>query len=146
MLSFGQWQYSSDRDATVAAYGRASGGYTSTCDCTFCRNFILVRAAVFPEKFVALLDALGIDPTKDGEIYHEGAVAPQSHYYGGWYNFVGSLEVTGDFDPVEYDNGMLAYMCRTSAPSLPALKSLPLVQIEFRASMVPWKLDDEEPI
>jgi hypothetical protein len=146
MPSFGQWQYINDRDATVAAYSRATGGYTSECDCTFCRNFILVRASVFPPQFIALLDKLGIDPSKDAEVYHEGAVAPQSHYYGGWYHFVGSLETTGDFAPVSYGDQLSAYMCRARAPRLPALADMAVVQLEFRAEGVPWKLDEEEPL
>ena len=145
MPEFGQWQYSVDRDATVAAYARAAHGDAVRCGCNGCRNFVAARSQVFPPDFVALLNSLGIDPTKEGEVYTEGRKAPGSHYYGGWFHFVGELFVTGDFAFVTFSNGLLVSMCKKSAPGLPELNGLSLVQLEFRAEDVPWLLAEEEP-
>lgn len=145
MPAFGQWQYSVDRDATVAAYARAEYGDAVRCGCNGCRNFVAARFRVFPPDFVALLNSLGVDPTKEGEVYTEGRKAPGSHYYGGWFHFVGELPVTGDFEHVSFSNGLLVSMCKKSAPGLPELDGLPLVQLEFRAENVPWVLAEEEP-
>lgn len=98
----------------------------------------------FPLAFVDLLNTLGVDQSKDAEIYHTARLAPGKHLYGGWYHFVGSLEVTGDFAPVEMGGGFTAWMCRASSPSLAELKGLPLVQIELSATAVPWCLNEAE--
>jgi hypothetical protein len=145
MPAFGQWQYSVDRNATVAAYARVPHGDAVRCGCNGCRNFIAARSQVFPPDFVALLDSLGIDATKEGEVYTEGRKAPGSHYYGGWFHFVGDLSVTGDFAFVPFSNGLLVSLCKKSAPSLAELDGQPLVQLEFRAEGVPWLLAEEEP-
>ena len=100
----------------------------------------MARERVFPPSFIDLLSALGIDPTKDGEIYHTARASPGKHLYGGWFHFVGSLEVTGDFPPVEMGDNFTVWMCRNSAPSLPELKGMPLVQLELSAEAVPWCL------
>ena len=144
MANFGQWKYSVDRDATIVAYGRAERGGTDTCDCANCRNFRVARAHAFPAEFFALLDQLGIDPLKDAEVYHNARLAPGRHDYGGWYHFIGSLDQTGDFPPVDLGGGFTAYMCRASAPRLPSLDAMPVVQVEFHAEAVPWLLDEPE--
>jgi hypothetical protein len=145
MPAFGQWQYSVDRDATVAAYERVAHGDAVRCGCNGCRNFVAARSQVFPAEFLALLNSLGIDPTKEGEVYTEGRKAPGSHYYGGWFHFVGDLPITGDFAFVPFSNCLLVSMGKKSAPGLPELDGLPLVQLEFRAENVPWVLSEEEP-
>ena len=145
MPSFGQWQYSSDPATTREAYAQAKCGYTGRCTCDYCKNFVAVRDRVFPREFADLLSDLGIDASKDGEVYHEGKLAPNAHCYGGWFHFVGSLDETGDFAPVQYPGGFIAYMCKRSAPSLPELDGLPLVQLEFRMEGVPWAIAITEP-
>ena len=144
MADFGEWKYSADREATILAYGRTESGGSDTCDCANCRNFRVARARAFPAEFVALLDQLGIDPRKDAEVYHNARLAPGRHDYGGWYHFVGSLDQTGDFPPVDFGGGFTAWLCRASAPRLPSLKGTPVVQVEFRAQAVPWLLDEPE--
>jgi hypothetical protein len=92
-----------------------------------------------------LLDQLGVDPRKDGEVYHNARLAPGRHDYAGWYHFVGTLDQTGDFPPVSLGNGFTVWMCRAHAPRLPSLKSASVVQLEFHAEAVPWLLDEPEP-
>jgi hypothetical protein len=104
----------------------------------------MVRGRVFPTKFVSFLEALGIDPQKDGEVYRNGRLAPGRHDYGGWFHFVGSLDRTGDFAPVDFEGGFTAWLQSRNAPALPALKDLALVQLEFHAANVPWGLDEPE--
>jgi hypothetical protein len=144
MPALGEWQYSVDREATIAAYARASHGDAVRCGCNGCRNFIAARTQVFPPDFIALLDSLGIDPTKEGEVYTEGRKGPGSHYYGGWFHFVGELSRSGDFSRVPFAGNLLVSLGKRSAPGLPELDGLSLVQLEFRAENVPWLLDEEE--
>jgi hypothetical protein len=144
MSSFGQWKYTADRDATVLAYSQAERGWADKCDCAPCRNFRLARTQAFPARFLALLDELGIDLRKDGEVYHNARLAPGRHDYGGWYHFVGTLDEPGDFPAVKLVDGFTVWMCHAYAPRLPTLKGLPAVQVEFHANAVPWLLDEPE--
>ena len=145
MQQFGQWRYECDRDATAAAHAQATAGGASTCSCSGCRNFVAVREGVFPAEFRTLLDALGIDPAKDGEVYHVARTGPGLHLYGGWYHFVGALHTTGDFAEIGFGQGFFCSMCVASAPPIETLVGLPVVQLEFRADGIPWVLDEPEP-
>lgn len=145
MREFGRCHFECDLQATRAAYAKVERGGAASCDCNGCRNFVAVRMQVFPQRFVAFLETLGIDPSKDGEIYHNARLAPGRHDYAGWFHFVGDLYVTGDFPVVDFGEGFTAWLCRASAPSLTALQGMPLVQLEFHSEAVPWVLDEAEP-
>lgn len=143
--SFGDWHFTFDRAATAAAYRQAGAGWCDVCGCKGCRNFVAARARAFPEPFLRLLESLGIDPCKDGEIYHLGCERPGRHVYEGWFHFVGELHEAGDFAVVELGDGCVAWLCRAGAPRLASLEDLPVVQLEFHLSGVPWLLDEPEP-
>jgi hypothetical protein len=144
-MRFGDWEYTLDRDATVIAYRRSKLGGADSCGCNVCRNFRVARERVFPAAFLALLDQLGIDPRKDAEVYHCGRLAPGRHVYGGWYHFIGALDKTGDFAPVDFGPDFKVWMCSAVAPRLSSLNDKSVVQLEFSAEMVPWLLDEPEP-
>jgi hypothetical protein len=146
VATFGLWQYTVDRDSTAAAYARIERGSSDDCACNGCRNFKLVRDRVFPIGFLTLLESLGIDYRKDGEVYHNARLASGRHDYGGWYHFVGSLHVTGDFPVVTLGDGFSAWLLRKSAPELPALRGLSLVEVDFHAENVPWALNEPEAV
>jgi hypothetical protein len=145
MAEFGQWRYTVDRTATLEAYARQTAGGAATCTCTGCRNFVVARDQIFPARFVEFLNTLGIDPTKDAEVYNAGQVAPHRHHYGGWYHFIGTLETTGDFAPVDFGHGLTAWLCTASAPRIATLSDRPVVQVEFATDRAPWMLEDAEP-
>jgi hypothetical protein len=94
LATFGEWDFTCDRDATVTAYARAEAGGSDTCSSGGCRNFRLVRDQVYPAAFLEFLKSVGIDSEKDGEVYHTGELKPGKHHYGGWFHFVGSLDKT----------------------------------------------------
>ena len=94
-------------------------------------------------KFLA---SLGIDPHKDGEVYHNAHLAPGRHDYGGWFHFVGTLDRTGNFPVVDLGNGLTVWLCQKSAPALHALQGHSLVQLEFHSTNVPWGLEEPEPL
>ena len=144
MVAFGEWLFTSDLHATQTAYSAIDVGGADRCDCNACRNFIAVRDRTFPPAFVSLLQSLGIDPHKDGEVYHNARLAPGRHDYGGWYHFVGSLERTGDFAPVDFGDGFTVWLSERHAPALRGLEELPLVELNFHAGNVPWGLAEPE--
>jgi hypothetical protein len=145
VANFGRWEFTCDRPATVDAYARADQGGSDSCTCNGCRNFVAARTQVYPQEFLSLLDSLGIDSRRDGEVYLLGPAASGRYYYGGWFHFVGSLEKTGDFPAVTMGPGFTVYLCRRSAPALKSLIGLPLVQVEFHSNEVPWVLSEPKP-
>jgi hypothetical protein len=144
MPRFGSLDYTVDREATALAYSQAERGGADTCTCNGCRNFRLARAQAFPAEFVALLESLGVDPRKDGEVCHYGRVTSGQHVYDGWFHFVGTVKDRESFGAVDFGNGFSAWMCESFAPRLPSLKGAQVVQIGFSAEAVPWLLDEPE--
>jgi hypothetical protein len=62
-----------DRERTRLAYSSMKSGDAERCGCTYCLNFAAQRSTAYPEVFRLLLDQLGIDPEKEGEVYESGA-------------------------------------------------------------------------
>ena len=60
----------------------------------YCRNFIAQRDTLYPESFRVLLDQLGIDAEKEGEVYEYGTDLPTP--YGGWFYLAGELIEPGE--------------------------------------------------
>jgi hypothetical protein len=58
-----------DHLRTRAAYAVIENGSAERCGCPYCRNFIAQRDTLYPESFRVLLDQLGIDAEKEGEVY-----------------------------------------------------------------------------
>ena len=144
MTEFGQCQYTCDRAATAEAYRRAAAGGSRTCDCAGCRNFIAAGLQIFPAAFLEFLESLGIDPVKDGEVFHIARHSPGQHIYGGWYHFVGVLELSGDCAPVEFGEGFSCFLCRAGSPRLETLEGPTVVELKFSAERVPWVLAEDE--
>ena len=144
MATFGPWTYSVDRDATAKAYAETPLGGADTCDCAWCRNFRLARDAVFPPAFLALLDDLGIDARKDGEVYACGMLGENRHFYGGWFHFVGQHHGPDDLPPVPLGPDFSASLTTAYAPRRPVFQDAQLVQLSFNAEAVPWLLDEPE--
>mgnify|MGYP001300222796 CR=1 FL=1 len=86
------WRIAYDRAATQAAYAHIPRGGADSCACGPCRNWVRTRSDLFPASFTALLDALGIPPDRDCEVYHNGRLPTGKHSYAGWYHFVGAVE------------------------------------------------------
>ena len=84
-----------DREQTRKAYSAMKGGNAERCGCSSCRNFAAQRATAYPENFRLLLERLGIDPEKEGEVYECGPDGPL-RVYGGWFYLVGELIKAGE--------------------------------------------------
>ena len=143
--TLGEWEFRVDRAATVDAHSREPHGRADPCTCNGCRNFVAAREQVFPAEFLALLDSLGIDWRKDGQVYLGGRLESGLYSYGGWFHFVGALDTTGDFPVVSMGESLKVWLCRGNAPPLATMKNLPRVQLEFAAE-VPWVLNEDAPV
>ena len=84
-----------DQEQTRKAYSGIKVGGAERCGCSYCRNFAAQRSSVYPENFLGILDQLGIDPEKEGEVYECGPDGPLRSY-GGWFYFAGELVQPGE--------------------------------------------------
>jgi hypothetical protein len=84
-----------DQEQTLKAYSALKCGDAERCGCSYCLNFAAQRTTVYPEDFRQLLNQLGIDPEKEGEVYECGPEGPL-RVYGGWLYFVGELVQEGE--------------------------------------------------
>jgi hypothetical protein len=145
---FGRWRLFADREATRQAYTEIRIGGPEECGCCHCRNFAAARNQVYPVEVRRLFEDLGIDFSKEVEVYHTGRRSPGLHHYGGWFHCIGRIEAKGDevgeFD-VEAGEGPF-HLYFHDKPNLVAasFETLPLLQLEFDAQ-VPWVVHGPEP-
>ena len=115
-------------------------GGANCCGCVCCRNFAAQRTQVYPQAFRILLDNLGIDPNKEGEVFDEmGPFDDRIRPTGGWFFFVGELIEPGE-RLIEVDG--FQYWFQPAFPRPPACFSGPVAAIEF-ATRVPWVLSED---
>jgi hypothetical protein len=128
-----------DREATVTAYKSFPLGHADTCPSITCRNFAALRATIYPPTFRVLLDQLGIDPDKEGEVYDKvGPFDDKLRPTGGWFYFVGELIEKGER---LMQVGDFQYWFQPSFPSPPACFGEEVEAVEFAVS-VPWVLHE----
>jgi hypothetical protein len=128
-----------DRDATAAVYGTLEHGGAEECGCVFCKNFTVQRDLVYPASFKALLERLGIDPHKEGEVFEYGPVEDGCHLYGGWFYFVGEMVRWGERNSNAPDSHQFEFFFTSIGPNAPAFRGGPRLTIEF-TTHVKWVL------
>jgi hypothetical protein len=84
-----------DRERTRQAYSSVKVGDAERCGCSYCRNFAAQRSTAYPQVFRSLLDQLGVDPEKEGEVYESG-LDGSLRMYGGWLYFSGGIVRPGE--------------------------------------------------
>jgi hypothetical protein len=94
-IQFGDQTVRFDRALTVVAYRTISGGDAERCGCSYCLNFAAQRSSAYPEEFRSILQRIGIDPEKEGEVYEYGRDGDRS-IYGGWFYFAGEVAQAGE--------------------------------------------------
>jgi hypothetical protein len=96
-----------------------------------------LRALAGPVR--ALLESLGIDPTKEAEVYELGALPDDRRLYGGFYHLVGRLlhapEGDGSRPIGEEFSGYFTRNLHLVPPGFPQ----PTLQLEF-SGPIPWVL------
>lgn len=147
-----RWLIDHDPDVTRHCFAQLPVG--TNCDCNQCRNFNAAAGRTFAAEFVALLDGLGIDPTKPAELCHWCREPSGLYLTGGWFHFVGSI-LSGE-DAMHWENNTGTFRFEELVPGLEfgftarltlvreVFGGLPLVQLEFQ-TRVPWVLAEQEP-
>jgi hypothetical protein len=85
-----------DREQTLEAYKRIDQSWADECKCVLCRNFIAQRETAFPASFLVLLNRLGIDSSKEGEVFGCYPMPSGNRRYDGWFFFSGTLLEVGE--------------------------------------------------
>jgi hypothetical protein len=129
----------SDRERTRAAYATMKKGAAERCRCPYCQNFVAQRGTVYPEKFRQLLDQLGIDPEKEGEVY-EGAPEGSIMAYAGWFYLAGEVIEPGE-RLTDAGPGFRYFFRPSHKP--PTLREFgeEVLALEFSTSL-PWVISD----
>ena len=136
-FNLGDQTFTFDKPATLAAYASLEGGFAERCGCADCRNFAAQRTTAFPPDFLTLLDRLGIDPLKEGEAFEYGPEPSGKHLYGGWFYFIGKMDVQGES---QIEGNGFSYFIGTSFPKPPPpFHGQPVLAVEFMTRL-PWVL------
>lgn len=154
IVRFKKWKIDCATEATRRAYAQIEKGGPEEGGCKTCQNFIAARHQAYPPEVRVLLEQLGIDHTKEAEVYHNCRLQPGLHGYGGWFHFVGFVDgsdakrqiaentFTFDLEPI---NGRFAIGFTTHVALVPkAFGDQPVIQVEFEAK-IPWIIKDTEP-
>ncbi len=91
-MQYRKWNLNVDVESTREAYSKIERGGAEECGCQKCLNFVISRKIIYPEDVLILFGRLGIDFTKEVEVYHDGISKNGSHCYSGWFHCVGYLE------------------------------------------------------
>jgi len=108
-LKLGEITIEYNAEATRERYSAVEGSIAH-CACPYCENYRLVREAIYPSEFLALLVQLGVDYRKETELTHHFGEDENVHFghsADGHYALVGRVldgaqgaarELTGPFE------------------------------------------------
>jgi hypothetical protein len=106
---------------------------------------------VYPTEFKEFLELLGIDYTKEAEVYHFGRVSPGWHLYGGCFYFIGTAQkIVNEPDgkveakSSERENFQWHLLGTRALAQESFEEHRSLVEVNFKAK-VPWVIEGEEP-
>jgi hypothetical protein len=139
-ISLGDQIVCYDSVRTRAAYAAMKNGSAERCGCPYCRNFLAQRSTVYPEGFRILLDQLGIDPEKEGEVY-EGIIEGSLVGYGGWFYLAGELVEAGE-RMTDAGVGFQYFFRRSHKPTMLADFGDEVLALEF-STRLPWVISEE---
>jgi hypothetical protein len=148
-----RWILQTDPEATRVAFSDVPTGSPESCGCGDCLNFVAARDRAYPPEALAIFEQLGIDRSKESEIWHNYRDASGQHHYGGFFHFVGALEGgkdamvminghgTYDLERIaeEFDFGLTSNVALVPA----AFGENQIVQLEFQ-TRIPWVLNTPE--
>jgi hypothetical protein len=154
IVKYGDWEFDVDFAATQIVYSTISEGGAQTCTCTYCKNYIAQIDSIFPKDIIKLLSDLGIDYSKDYEVWQYAKLDNGLHQYGGCFHFIGSFR--GESCQVKIDDNTYKLVLNEVAPNFSIGFSHPLyitqsffndsqavVEVNF-GFLAPWVIDEEE--
>ena len=89
VITFKSWKLRADSYQTELAY-RTIASTTQSCACHWCANFVAAR---YPPEILAVLNDLGVDHTKEADLYQQAINAEQrTILYRWWFYCIGYIE------------------------------------------------------
>jgi hypothetical protein len=139
-ISILNWTVEASPEDTASIHAARSSGGADACSCLYCRNFAAARSDALPHEFIQILASLGIDPTKDSEIYETHEQSPGVHSYGGWYHALGEvISGSSEYAQLTEEFSIRITDHRDLLPG--GFANHPVVQIDFDGP-VPWVLNE----
>jgi len=130
-----------DREQTGRAYAELKSGDAERCGCSSCRNFAAQRSTAYPDSFRRLLDQLGVDWKKEGEVYECGPEG-SLRVYGGWFYLVGELIEPGERMTDAGFGFQYYFVDAKRLPKPGADFGQNVLAVEFSAKL-PWVISDQ---
>lgn len=90
-ITIAGWVLDIDVERTKATYTQITQGGCQTCGCAYCRNFLAALPTSFPRQILEFFVNIGIDSSKDAEVYGYGEVSSGILQYGGEYYLWGKV-------------------------------------------------------
>lgn len=119
-----------DREETREMYRLLDAGGADRCKCGYCAYFSEHRNTAYSKDFVALLSNLGIDYTKEDEVWtiSQGDDGEPIQFYG-WFYMAGELEELASTN---------ANLSHSNFPSFElASESPPRLRLNFACEILP---------
>jgi len=147
-IEFAGWILICDVDATRFAYAGMALGGPEECGCLHCQNFVAARSQLYPPAVLALFEQLGIDSTRETEVYHlapngsdaDGPPETRMHRYGGWFHAIGEVVTDrAEYEVPSQDFQLTIIPGGAVVPS--SFPDTPLFRLEFSVR-VPWVLPE----
>ena len=133
----GGWLIEVNKEETAELYQKMTL-LSEECFCTYCLNFVTAYTH-FPPTVKEFFTQFGIDPRREGEVYHLDD-KEDTILYGGFIHFVGHLIEADPDHPLEIGPDFEAsFNIRNDL--LPKVWAGPAVQLEFSFQNVPWEFD-----
>jgi hypothetical protein len=130
-----------DRAGTEGAYAGLDAGDAERCGCSYCRNFAAQRSIAYPAGFRGILNQLGIDADKEGEVYEYGSEG-SLWQYGGWFYFSGQFIQPGE-RMTDAGSGFQFYFADAKRLPKPAGDfGENVLAVEFSGAKIPWVIAD----
>ncbi|MBC7796637.1 MAG: hypothetical protein H7Z37_07180 [Pyrinomonadaceae bacterium] len=90
-ITFLGWKLLVDDEQTKLAYQNIIGT-TESCNCHWCSNFVAGREKSYPGEVLDFLAELGVDYTKEADLYQQARDETKNAiYYRWWFYFVGEI-------------------------------------------------------
>jgi hypothetical protein len=86
-----KWKLVVAIDETRNAYSKIKISAPERCGCLHCKNYIQAREYAYPRAARELLERLGIDCSKEAEIYHTIQRKSGMQLYGGFFHIIGEV-------------------------------------------------------
>jgi hypothetical protein len=152
-VSFLDWTFDVDIDATRVAYRAVETCAPEACGCDYCKNWVLARELAYPASILEFLRDVGIEHPCEAETWESGPIGPGLRRFGGFLHFIGRItdgpqpidsHQSPDMPYAQVDDRFNVWFWHGAHLVLRGLKGRDLVQMEFH-TVVPWLLDTPEP-